>query len=350
MNQTQTPKAQDLEITGSRLLTSWMAEQHLSICFTTYQTGKLFLIGLTPQGSLSIFDRTFNRCMGLYSDEQTLYLSSLYQLWRFENAVPQGENFQGYDKVYIPQMCWVTADIDIHDVSKDENGDPIFVNTLFSCLASPSPTRSFKSHWKPDFISKLAAEDRCHMNGLAMENNKARYVSIVGRSDVADGWRDHRQNGGFIMDVASGETVVDGLSIPHSPRLHNGKLWLLNSGQGEFGYVDIKTGTFEPVAFCPGYARGMAFAGKYALVGTSKSRDNKTFSGLDLDQRMDEKNIEPRCAIYIIDLESGDLVHWIRMEGMVKELYDVTIIPNVVRPMAIGFKTDEIRRMISMEE
>jgi len=350
MSQKQQNQKPKLEITGSRQLTSWMFEQNVSICFTTYQTGKLFLIGLKQDGKLSIFERTFNRCMGLYSNPQTMYMSSLYQLWRFENAVPEGGDFKGYDRVYIPQMSWTTGDIDIHDIIMDTAGEPIFANTLFSCLAKPSSTHSFKPVWQPDFITKLAAEDRCHLNGLAMVDGQPKYVTAVGKSDAADGWRDHRKKGGIVIDAVTQEIITDQLSMPHSPRFYKGKLWLLNSGTGEFGYVDKVSGSFEPVAFCPGYLRGMAFSGKYALVSTSKSRDNKTFSGLELDERLNEKNIEPRCAIYVINLESGDTVHWLRMEGIVKELYDVTVLEGVRRPMAIGFKTDEIRRMLSMEE
>jgi hypothetical protein len=54
--------------------------KRLSLAFTTYQAGKLFLIGLNPAARLSIFNRTFSRCMGLWGDGQTLYPSTLFQL------------------------------------------------------------------------------------------------------------------------------------------------------------------------------------------------------------------------------------------------------------------------------
>lgn len=338
----------DLEITGSREVTSWMAELNLSLGFSTYQTGKMFLIGLIPDGKLSVFERTFNRAMGMYATPQTLYLSSLYQLWRFENVIPEGQVHQGHDKMYVPTVGYNTANIDIHDVAVDAEGKLVFVNTLFSCLAKPSEKYSFEPIWKPPFISKLAAEDRCHMNGLAMKDGKPRYVTIVGKSDVADGWRDHRRNGGLIMDVETNEILVSGLSMPHSPRWYNGNLYVLNSGTGEFGKIDLNSGTFIPITFCPGYLRGMAFHGNYAIVGTSKNREEKTFSGLELDNKLREKGAEPKCMLHIIDLNSGDIVHWIKMEGLVRELYDVVAIPGVRRPMAIGFQTDEIRRIINV--
>ncbi len=159
---------------------------------------------------------------------------------------------------------------------------------------------------------------------------------------------DRRQNGGCLIDVESNQIMLEGLSMPHSPRWYQDKLWLLNSGTGEFGCVDLEKSVFEPIAFCPGYLRGCAFNGDFAIVGISKPRNNKTFSGLALDRKLAAKNAEPRCGLLVIDLRSGDLVHSLRLEGIVEELYDVAVIPQIRRPMTIGFKTEEIRRIITM--
>jgi uncharacterized protein (TIGR03032 family) len=340
-----------LEIDASRQFTSWLAQQRASITFTTYQAGKIFFIGLQPSGQLSVFERTFERCMGLYANGSALYLSTLYQLWRFENALQPGQVHNGYDAVYVPQVGYITGDLDVHDVAVAERGSSVvFVNTLFSCLATISETHSFVPVWQPPFISKLAAEDRCHLNGLAMREGQPAYVTAVSQSDIAEGWREKRHDGGCVVDVESNEVIVSGLSMPHSPRWYQDKLWLLNSGTGEFGYVDIKRGTFEPIAFCPGYLRGLAFCGDFAIVGLSKPRDNKTFNGLALNERLQSKEAQPRCGLMVIDLRSGDIVHSLRIEGVVAELYDIQILSGVQCPMAIGLKTDEIRRVISMGE
>jgi uncharacterized protein (TIGR03032 family) len=339
-----------LEINTSRQFTHWMAEQQLSLALTTYQAGKLFLLGLQPDGRLSVFERTFNRCLGLWADGQTMWMSSLYQMWRFENVIEPGNNVSGYDRLFVPQVGYTTGDLDIHDVAVESSGRVVFVNTLFGCLATLSDTHSFVPLWKPPFISKLAAEDRCHMNGLALENGRAKYVTAVSQSDVADGWRDRRHDGGCVIDVESNEIITSGLSMPHSPRVYRGRLWLLNSGTGHFGFIDRSTGNFEKVAFCPGYLRGLSFHGDYAIVGLSKSRENKTFSGLELDGNLKSGGVDARCGVQIIDLRSGDVVHWIRVEGVVQELYDVVTLPNVARPQALGFKTDEIRRVLRVGE
>ncbi len=339
-----------LEMSASRQFNGWLQENRISLGFTTYQSGKVFLVGLQQNGRLSIFERTFNRCMGLCVDGQRLYMSSLYQLWRFQNVLQPGQAHEGYDRVYVPITGYTTGDLDVHDIAVDNDGRIVFINTLFGCIATLSESESFTPLWQPPFISKIAAEDRCHLNGLAMENGRPRYVTAIGETDVPDGWREHRQAGGVVIDVQANEVLARGLSMPHSPRVYRDKLYIVNSGTGEFGSIDRKTGDFQPIAFCPGYLRGMSFHGDYAIVGLSKPRKDGTFSGLALDDALAEKNAEAQCALYIIDLRSGDIVHWLRIDGVVKELYDVVFIPDVVRPMALGFKSDEIRRTITVGE
>jgi uncharacterized protein (TIGR03032 family) len=346
---TPTPEEPWIEVTSSRQFPAWLAEQRLSLAFTTYQAGKLFFLGLHPDGRLAVFERTFNRCMGLWGDSQTLWMSSLYQLWRFENYLQPGEGYNGCDRLYVPKVGHTTGDLDIHDVAVEAGGRVVFVATSFGCLATLSDRASFTPLWRPPFVSKLAPEDRCHLNGLALDNGRAAWVTAVSTSDVTDGWRDRRRDGGVVVDVRSNQVIASGLSMPHSPRFHRGRLWLLNSGTGFLGSLDPATGTFQPLTFCAGYLRGLAFAGDYAVVGLSGPRhDRKTFGGLALDEELAKRGAEPRCGLQVIDLRTGDVVHWVRIEGLVSELYDVVALPGVVRPMALGFKTDEIQRLLTL--
>src|SRR5262249_31014358 len=148
----------------------------------------------------------------------------------------------------------------------DSSGRLVFISTLFSCLATTDERYNFAPLWRPKFISKLAAEDRCHLNGLALdEQGKVRYVTAASQSDIADGWRDQRHNCGVVIDIQSNEIIASGLSMPHSPRVYRDKLWVLDSGNGNFGFVDRKSGMFEAVTFCPGYARGLSFIGDFAI-------------------------------------------------------------------------------------
>jgi len=286
--------------------------------------------------------------MGLWADGQTLWLSTRYQLWRFENLLRPDEIYQGHDRLYVPKVGYTTGDLDIHDVAITDTGRVVFVATGFGCIGTLAERSSFTPLWRPPFLSKQAAEDRCHLNGLALTAGQPRYATAVSTSDVVDGWRDRRRDGGVVLEVPSGRVLVSGLSMPHSPRWYRNRLWLHNSGTGEFGRVDPSVGRFEPLTFCPGYLRGLAFVGDYAVVGLSRPRHDHTFGGLALEEELAKRGAEARCGLLIIDLRSGDVAHWLRVEGMVRELYDVAVLPQVCRPMALGFKTDEIERIIAI--
>jgi uncharacterized protein (TIGR03032 family) len=231
----------------SRYFTDWLEQQQCSLAFTTYQTGKLFLVGRKADrraaSPVSMFERNFSHCMGMCAsaDARTLWLSSRYQIWRFEQrpatAVPYrpaataatvGDESQplpewvgqGYDVTYIPRVGYTTGHIDVHDMGIDAHGRLVFVNTMFGCLATLSERANFKPLWRPPFLSALVPEDRCHLNGLAMRGGRPAYVTVVSRSDVVDGWRDKRRDGGCVLDVATGEPVCTGLSMPHAPRFY----------------------------------------------------------------------------------------------------------------------------------
>lgn len=340
-----------LEFLNSPQLTSWMETQQVSFAVSTYQFGQVFFLGLNKNGRLSIFNRGIPHCFGLCNSNQSLYISSIYQLYRFQNVLLAGQMYGDYDRYYVPQVSYITGNIDMHDIAIDKQGRPIFVNTLFSCLATVSETHSFTPLWKPTFISKLAPEDRCHLNGLAMEEGEPRYVTAISETDTKGGWRDHRESGGIVIDVKSNKVILNNLSMPHSPRIHQGKLWLLDSGSGYLGYVNFnknKKAEFVPYVFCPGFLRGLAFVGDYAIVGASKQRQNRNFSGLALDDNLKKAGVEPRCGLMIVDLKKGDLLHTFYFEGIIEELYDVVAFSHTRNPAAIGFKSDEIRHHLSV--
>ena len=357
-DQAKSEGAPRFEVTTSRQFVSWLASTGASLAVTTYQSGKILMFGTKPAGAgLAIFERNLERPMGLA-------VAALTQIITFVDAAEDrapgdgaagngaagsGAAAEPFDAVYIPQLAHFTGDLDAHDLAFDDRGRIVFVNTLFGCLARVSETHSFTALWKPPFLSRLAAEDRCHLNGLAMRDGAPAYVTAVGRSDVTDGWRDHREDGGIVVDIASGKIVCGGLSMPHSPRLHAGQLYVLNSGAGKFGRVDPAAGRFEPIAFLPGYLRGLAFVGQHGVIGLSEPRENRTFAGLPLQSRLEREGVQPRCGLMVVDLRSGDVVHWLRIEGIVRELYDVAVISGRQRPSLIGFKSDEIRRVVSYD-
>ncbi len=133
-------------------------------------------------------------------------------------------------------------------------------------------------------------------------------------------------------------------------RWRDGWLWLHNSGEGQFGYVDMDKGAFVPAAFCPGYLRGLAFMREIAVVGMSLPRDNKTFSGLKLDEELAERKMTPRTGLYFIDARNGSIVHSMNFECILTELYDVCVRPGIRQSAAIGPASEEIRRTVKVAD
>lgn len=343
-------KSGNLEFMYSRNFLQWLEETQVSLAFTTYHANRLFFIGRsTLNGKLDLNAQTFPRIMGMWASEdaQTLYVSHLFQLLRFEALQTPEAQKKGFDRIYVPRFAFTTGDSDIHDVAADSEMRPYFVNTLYSCVCTISQKYSFTPVWKPPFISKLVPEDRCHLNGLAMHENKPRYVTCVSNSDVSDGWREHRSSGGMVIDISNNEVLASGLSMPHSPRMYQGKLWVHNSGKGEFGYVDLEKGGFVPIAFCPGYLRGLTFVDHYAVVGMSLSRHNVNFANLPLEHELAKRNAQPRCGIQVIDLNTGDVLHGIRLGGAVQELFDVAVLRGVKNASAVGFGKADLPRLLN---
>ena len=341
------PDTGRLELHASPGLGAWLAAEDVSLAFTTYQAGRLFFVGRGTNGRVSYFNRSLERAMGLALRGDTLWIATAWQLWRFENALAPGERHDGHDRWFLPRLAYVTGGIDVHDVALDAAAEPVFVSTTFSCLARPHAQWHLDPIWKPSFVSAYAPEDRCHLNGLAMEDGRPAYVTCVARTDSREAWREQRVGGGVVIDVRTDEVVCEGLTMPHSPRVHGGRLWLLNAGTGELGFVDRARRRFEPVAFCPGFLRGLSFAGDHAVVGLSKPRRDGTFAGLPLDART-AGGEQAVCGLQVVDLRRGTVVHELRIEGPIIELFDTGVLPGAVDPGVVGFVAEDVRSMIAL--
>ena len=329
---------------------AWLVEHDVTLAVTTYQIGKVFLIGAEDAGRLNVAERTFDRCLGVApAGPNGLVLAGRNAIYRFTNVVPRGHAFEGHDAVYVPRAAWYTGDVFAHDVGVAPTGRPIFINTRFSCLAAVDEASGFRPVWHPPFVSALTPEDRCHLNGLALdEAGRPRYATAAAESDVAGGWRGERRVGnGVVLDIAANAVICRGLTMPHSPRLHEGRLYVLNAGTGELGLVEPAEARFHPLAFLPGFARGLALHRGFALVGLSLPRQNQAFSGLPLDDRLRAEGTEPQCAVVLVDLAAGRVLHWLRLGGAVRELYDIALLPGARRPMLVGFAQGQINRLIS---
>lgn len=330
-----------------------LAEVNAVVAVTSYQSGQTYLLGRSPKGGLMVNHQVFSKAMGLAAVENGFLLATLQAVHRFADVLEPGQRAQTvFDACYVPRQSYHTGALDAHDVGALPDGTPVFVNTRFNCLATPSPVHSFTPYWRPPFISALVSEDRCHLNGMAMgPDSRPAYVTAASRSDTVDGWRDRRRDGGVVIDVARDRILCSGLSMPHSPRLHDGRLWVLNSGAGQLGWIDPETPdpVFTPEIFCPGFVRGLAFHGHYAFVGLSRPRYDR-FEGLGLDERLRETDSEPWCGVQIIDLRKGSVAAWFRIDGKVQEIYDVAVLPGASCAMMLGPQSRELAGLVTWDQ
>lgn len=342
------PATIDIDFTTSPGFTEFLRSQRIGLVLSTYQTGTLFFLGPDAGGKLHISDVNLKRSMGLWARGNSVYAGSLFQIWRFENILPPGVSHEGADRLYLPQVGWTTGDLDAHDLVVEDSGRLVFVNTRHSCLATVSEAHSFVPLWQPPGISALTPEDRCHLNGLTLCDGKARYATALATTDTPHGWREHKAEGGVVWDLVSDAILLDGLAMPHSPRWHDDRLWLLESGTGRFGWVDRQARRFEALAFCPGYLRGLAFYGDYALIGASLPREQSGFHDLPLDAALAARGTAAQCGVFVVDCRRGEIVHSITIGGGVQELYDLAVLPGVQRPRCIGFGTDDIHYLLGI--
>ncbi len=266
--------------------------------------------------------------LALGASAQRLAIGTSFQIWEFRNTPELAPRLQPpgqYDACFLPRGSHVTGNVQMHEMAYGDRGELWFVNTRFSCLCTLDPDASFVPRWRPNFISKLEPSDRCHLNGLAMDEGQPRYVSALGIADVPGGWRPEKTHGGVIIDIASGEIVCRGLAMPHSPRVYQGQLWVCESGSGTVGIVDVARGHYEPVAAAPGFTRGLDFAGQYAFVGLSQVRDSAVFSGLPLTERLSPQ--ERMCGVGVVDLPTGRIIELLRFDSGVEEIFAVALAP-----------------------
>jgi uncharacterized protein (TIGR03032 family) len=315
-----------------------LARLGITVGVTTYQANKLVLLRADGE-ALNTHFRDFRKPMGLAISSKRLAVGIQEEIHEFRNlpaVCPHLEPAGKHDACYMPRTVSITGDIDIHEMAWV--GEELwFVNTRFSCLCTLDGVHSFVPRWWPRFITALAPEDRCHLNGLGLAPDAAgrpvpRYATAHSATDSEKGWREHKKDGGVLIDIPSGEVVAGGLAMPHSPRWHNGKVWLLESGTGSIGVVDPSTGRYEPVAHLPGFTRGLDFYGSLAFVGLSQVRESAIFSGIPIAER---PAAERASGVWVLDIASGKTIAFLKFEDAVQEIFAVQLLPGLRFPEVI---------------
>ena len=336
----------EIQCLASSAFHEFLAQSGGSLAVSTYQAGKVAMVGWDGR-QLTLLMRDFDKPLGLAAVGNRILLATRNDVCVFANAPLLARDFLEdqpgrYDALYLPRVTYHTGDLHTHDVAMSSEGI-IITATRFSCLARLSFDHNFIPFLKPDFVTDLVPEERCHLNGLALVDNRPKYVTALGATDAAGAWRENKASGGVVIDITTDEIICRGLSMPHSPRWHDGRLWVLNSGAGELAVVDLDSGRATAVCGLPGYLRGLCFIGPYAVVGLCKIREKHIFGGLPVQARCEKLN----CGLAAIDLRTGREVGFFEFTSGCEEIYDVQFLPGQTRPMILNLDKPDARRAVS---
>jgi uncharacterized protein (TIGR03032 family) len=321
--------AEALKSEFSASFVTLLEQGRLSIAVSTYQAGQVVFLR-ADQGKLNTHFCPFNRPMGLAFKGNRLVIGTNNEIFEFRNTpavAPKVEPKRRHDACFIPRSVHYTGNIDIHEI--DFAGDELWlVNTRFSCLCTLDLDHSFVPAWRPPWVSAYAVEDRCHLNGLAVVDRRPRYVTALGRTDTAGGWRANKNAGGLLYDIVRDKVLVEGLSMPHSPRWYRGRVWFLESGYGTLSWYDPKTASSGRLTQLPGFTRGLDFVEGYAVIGLSQVRETNTFEGIPITADGSER----RSGVWVVDLETGETVALLRFSDAVEEIFAVKVLPGLSFP------------------
>jgi len=324
-------------------LAALLAQLRLSLVVTTYQAGKVILVRYdAATQSVNTHFRNFDKPMGVAAQGSRLAIGGQKAIWELRNLPAVARKLEPagkYDACYLPRRIHITGDIDIHEMAFAADGELWLVNTRFSCLCTLDADHSFYPRWRPPFISAYAAEDRCHLNGLAMVEGRPKYVTALGTTDSAGGWRATKANGGVLLDLEQNQVWLRNLAMPHSPRWYNHQLYFLESGQGQLAVVEGGSERHRVLATLPGFTRGLDFYGPLAFIGLSQVRETATFSGLPLLERL---GAERACGIWVVHLETGQTVGFLRFEQGVQEIFGVQVLPDTGFPELLPWEDERM--------
>ncbi len=317
----------------ARSLPPLLAQLGVSLLVSTYQAGKVVAVGVAD-GELTLSYHNFERAMGLAVRPDGIAVAARAQVWHLRGApdlAPRVEPAGRHDACFLTRTSHFTGEVQAHELAWA--GDDLWlVNTAFGCLCTLDGKHSFVPRWRPPFLTALSPDDRCHLNGLAVQDGAPRYVTAFAETDTPRGWRETKATSGCLIDVPSGRTVARGFAMPHSPRVHRGRVWMLDSGTGRLVRVDPASGRSETVAELPGFTRGLALHDRFAFVGLSKIRETSTFGGLPIAARRPEL----KCGVGAVDLDTGRLVGHLEFVTGVEEIFDVQVMPGVRCPALSG--------------
>lgn len=320
-------------------------ENKFSVLITTYQAGKLIILGSKNGKELYQTPISLKKPMGIALQDKKMAVACLDEILFFssEENVQDVLNLDGsnYDNAYTHRSTYHTGILDVHDLSFGE-GVLWGVNTLLSCLAVYDINFSFRPKWKPPFIQALVPEDRCHLNGMAILNKVPKYVTALSKTNVEKGWREDKMKTGVLMSVPEGEIIMDSLAMPHSPRIYENKLYVLESGNGNLIEMNMETNEWKVIFNFGCFVRGLSFIGNVAVIGKSKIREtSKDFNDLQV------KEGSTNAGLIFFDIVKKQVVGGINYTNSVEEIFDVQILENTTNPAILKADYEATKHLIT---
>ncbi|MFH1121009.1 MAG: TIGR03032 family protein [Bacteroidota bacterium] len=318
------------QISYDKAVAELLVELKAVIAISTYQAGKVIFIGAENETSLFQIPVSFKKPMGIALLDNKMAIATIDEIQIFSDSKVLAKQFQSsthiYDSLYLPRATYYCGETDLHDLSFG-NGGLWAVNTRYSCLSTYDINYSFTPRWQPPFISELAPEDRCHLNGMAMIDKTPAYATALGKTNTPGGWRENITKGGILMEVPGGEIILENLAMPHSPRIIDNELYLVLSATGEIIKCDVENKKYQVINRIPGFIRGMASYKNFLFIGLSKARNSsKTFSKLPVSEMNDY------AGIIILDLVKNRVLGEIKYRSSVEEIFDVQILKETQKP------------------
>lgn len=324
----------------------FLINQNCSIAISTYQAGKVIFISPKDRDHIIQLPRNFAKPMGIAIAGDKMAIATREEVVVLANSKSLATSYPNqpgtYDNMFIPRATYYTGEIDLHDLHWTPKG-LLAVNTRFSCLSLINDNYSFTPVWQPAFINNLQPDDACHLNGVAMAGNEPCYVTALGTTSTPSGWREKKATGGVLIDVKTKEVILENLPMPHSPRIYQNRILVLLSATGELAEVNVRDRSYTVIKKLDGFVRGMDICGDYLFIGLSKLRTtSNTFNDLPISRQ------SVVCGIVVIHLPTGSLCHQLKYENSVEEIYDVRVLPGMLRPGILNHIRPEYKRALSL--
>ena len=288
-----------------------------SLLITSRSQHRVAIVSVTAGGCIA-FISSAPGPMGAAVHGSALALGTAEGIRIYQNvAQPEAE------ATYIPAAMHYTGRTSVHEVAWGKDDHLWFVNTRFSALCTVDMLSQFRARWRPSFVPDFGGEDCCHLNGMAMADGMPALVTALGEAGDRDGWRRTAPDGGILMRVDH-EILRRGLSLPHSPTMRDGKVWVLEAGRGRIFSMTPEGRDETEICRLDGIVRGLAFSAADFFIGLSRPRLSSEAVSAIIETRFKGPSV---ALLHAISQASGQSLGYAELP-FIDEISSVTVLPH----------------------